>query len=143
VPFLYYLAFLAVVAAAFAGNAVLRTDTPTTANAGMVHAAADITPLEKLHREIAGRRGVAAQPPHDSQVTTLTSLPVTLQTDSGVQTSSAVAVDHAPTTPIVEPAPKASPRKGHRRQANSKKCPPGQCAPKDVRTVWSLNDHAP
>ena len=100
-PFLYYLAFLAVVAVAFAGNAVLRTDTPTTANAAVVHAAADITPLEKLHREIAGRRGLAGQPPHDSEVTISASLPATLQTDSGVQTSSAVSVDHAPTTPIV------------------------------------------
>jgi hypothetical protein len=142
VPFLYYLAFLAVVAAAFAGNAVLRTDTPTTANAGMVHAAADITPLEKLHREIAGRRGLAAQLSHDSEVTISTSLPATLQTDSGVQTSSAVSVDHVPTTSIVESALKASPKKGQRRQANSK-CPPGQCAPKDVRAIWSLLDQAP
>ena len=143
VPFLYYLAFLAVLAAAFVGGAVVNTGIPGTAAVGTLQTGADVTPLEKLHREIAGRRGnLPAQ--HDGQapVTISTPAPGKPQTLSAIQTTDARLADDAPKASSVEAVPETPAKKRQPRQANSK-CPSGQCAAHDMRAVWRMGENAP
>lgn len=139
VPFLYYLAFLAVLAAAFIGGAVVNTGTPGTAAVGTLHTGADITPLEKLHREIAGRR---AQ--HDGQapVTISTPAPSKPQTISAIQSPDAHLADDAPKASSVEAVPETPAKKRHPRRADSK-CPAGQCAAKEAHVIVRIGDSAP
>ncbi len=143
VPFLYYLAFMAVLAAAFVGGAVVHTGTPGTAAVATLRTGADSTPLEKLHREIAGRRGNLPAH-HDGQapVTVSTPAPSKPQTVSALQAPDALLTDDAPRASTVEPVAETPVRKRHPRRADSK-CPDGQCAADKARAGLRTGDSSP
>ena len=143
VPFLYYLAFMAVLAAAFVGGAVVNTGSPGTAAVGTLQTGADTTPLEKLHREIAGRRGnLPAQQDGQAPVTISTPAPSKPQTISAIQSPDAHLADDAPKASSVEAVPETPAKKRQPRRADSK-CPAGQCAAKEAHVTARIGDSAP
>jgi hypothetical protein len=146
VPFLYYFGFVAVLVTGFVASAFLRgAETPTVAAVGRANS--DTTPLEKLQREIAIRRGVI--PPEQEEHVEVTIPPIAVQTETAAVTPAKPATseikDEAKAdnvTPVDVQPKQAAPVK-RTRQKEGAKCAPGECEGKQARSVWGAADRLP
>lgn len=145
-PFLYYLGFIGVLATGFVVSAFLRgAETPTVAAVG--RAKSETAPLQKLHREIAIRRG--AVPPEQEEHVEVKVYPGAEQTETAAVTPARTATGEtkveavkATTEPaVIQPKPVTSVKQMPRK--DTAKCGPSGCVAKQARSVWNDADRLP